>query len=116
MFRNIIIFLASIAFVYLSYALQDPVQVYRMYSIQYSSFYTRSYLSLISNVEAWYGITLMSVIIIGVGVWNIQKYGKLKFDEKKGELKLQKKMRDAHTAVPVFVHSIKNQILAEKVL
>lgn len=116
MFRNIIIFLFSVVFVYFSYAIQDPVQVYRMYSIQYSSFYATTYLSLISNVRAWYVITIMSVVLIAVGAWNIRKYGKLKFDEKKGELRLEKKIRDAHTAVPVFVHSIKNQILAERVI
>ncbi|MEI1255708.1 HAMP domain-containing sensor histidine kinase [Blautia sp. JLR.GB0024] len=58
----------------------------------------------------------MSVVVIAVGIWNIRKYGKLKFDEKKGELGLQKKIRDAHTTVPIFVHSIKNQILAERVI
>lgn len=115
-FRNIIIFLISVILVYLAYAIQDPVQVYRMYSIQYSSFYVRSYMSLVSNVKVWYAITVMSVILIGVGFWNIRKYSKIKFDEEKGELKLQKKFKDAHTAVPIFVHSIKNQILAEKVI
>lgn len=116
MFCNIIIFLFSVVLVYYAYAIQDPVQVYRMYSIQYSSFYATTYLSLISNVQVWYGITIMSVVVIAVGVLNIRKYGKLKFDEKRGELRLQKKIRDAHTAVPVFVHSIKNQILAERII
>lgn len=116
MFRNIIIFLFSVVLVYFAYAIQDPVQVYRMYSIQYSSFYATTYLNLISNVRVWYAITIMSVVVIAVGIWNIRKYGKLKFDEKKGELGLQKKIRDAHTTVPIFVHSIKNQILAERVI
>lgn len=116
MFRNIIIFLFSVVLVYFAYAIQDPVQVYRMYSIQYSSFYATTYLSLISNVRAWYVITIMSVVVIAVGIWNIRKYSKLKFDERKGELGLQKKIRDANTTIPVFVHSIKNQILAERVI
>lgn len=116
MFRKIILFLLSISLVYLAWAVQDPVQVYQMYSIQYSSFFATTYFSLVSNVRLWYAITLLSVAAIAAGVWNIRKYGKLKADEKRGELKLEKKIGYAYAAVPVFVHSIKNQILAERVL
>ena len=115
-FRNIIFFLSSVIFVYLCYAIQDPIQVYRMYSIEYSSFFARSYLQFISNVKVWYGVTILAVILLGVGFWNIQKYNKIQLDERKGELKFQRKIKDTHTVIPVFVHSIKNQILAEKII
>ena len=87
-----------------------------MYSIEYSSFFARSYLQFISNVIVWYGVTILAVILLGVGFWNIQKYNKIQLDERKGELKFQRKIKDTHTVIPVFVHSIKNQILAEKII
>lgn len=115
-FRNIIFFLSSVIFVYLCYAIQDPIQVYRMYSIEYSSFFARSYLQFTSNIKVWYGGTILAIILLGIGFWNIQKYNKIQLNERKGELTFQRKIKDTHTVIPVFVHSIKNQILAEKVI
>jgi signal transduction histidine kinase len=115
-FRYIMVFILCVTMQYLVYCTQDPIQVYQIYSIEYMRFGGRLYANSLMSVQGWYlftGFTLVSVVL---GFWNLKNYMMISWEENRDDVSIRRKFDTASMGVSVFVHSIKNQLLSNRVL
>lgn len=115
-FRYIMVFILSVTVQYSIYCTQDPLQVYQIYSTEYMRFSGRLYANSLMSVQGWYlftGFTLVSVVL---GFWNLKNYMMISWEENRDDVSIQRKFDTASMGVSVFVHSIKNQLLSNRVL
>lgn len=115
-FRYIVISLSCITFLYCLYGFQDPIQVYQLYTIEYMWFNGMSYANPSLSTSAWLFITAVTILMMLLGFWNLRSYSKIDDWENKDEVSMQRKFDTASMGASVFVHSIKNQLLAARVL
>lgn len=107
-------FILSLTLLYLLYFIQDPIQIYQFYSpIGKNKVY---YLKAVLSVPTYMTIVLLNVIVAISGFVSLSKYTKEIFESsKEGEL-IKHKADTANMGITVFVHSIKNQLLANRVI
>ena len=115
-FRYIMVFILNVTAQYIIYCTQDPLQVYQIYSTEYMRFSGRLYANSLMSVQGWYlftGFTLASVVM---GFWNLKNYMVIDWQESREDVSVRRKFDTASMGVSVFVHSIKNQLLSNRVL
>lgn len=115
-FISIISFIISLSVLYLLYVRQDPAQVYQFYYSTYEWKHGLHYIDTILSIPQ-YIIYLGIIFICGViGLVSLSRYTHdiLEYtrDEKIGEFEF----KSISTANAVFVHSIKNDLLANQVV
>lgn len=115
-FRYITVFLLSVTAQYAVYCTQDPIQVYQMYSSEYMRFNGRLYTNPMMSINGWFLFTLMTMFFVVLGFWNLKNYTMIDHEESADEVRIQRKFDTASMGVSVFVHSIKNQLLSNRVL
>ena len=115
-FGQIALCLAALAALYLLYSGQDPGQVYSFYSYDYLWIRGVGYLQYSLTVPGY--ALLVAVNIIGgvVGLTGLARYTQDSFSTGREDVALERKFDVARTGASVFVHSIKNQLLANRVL
>ncbi|MGM9987221.1 MAG: sensor histidine kinase [Bacillaceae bacterium] len=113
-FVFIIAFVLSLTALYLIYFLQEPIQVYEFYFYEYH--WTRYYMNSVLSVPTYISIILLNVVLAIVGFGSLLKYTHQMFETDKQEINIQKKFDAISTGTSIFVHSIKNQLLANRVL
>ncbi|GHH97907.1 hypothetical protein AM1BK_14500 [Neobacillus kokaensis] len=111
-FILIISFILSLSLLYLLYFGQDPSQVYQLYSYRNGIYYLDSVLS----VPAYLLIVVVNVILAIIGSVSLIKYTHDQFETSREEITIQRKFEAISTGTSVFVHSIKNQLLANRVI
>ena len=115
-FAQIAVCLVSLSVLYLLYCGQDPGQVYSFYSYDYLWIRGVGYLQY-SLSMAGYLILVVGNVICGIlGLGSLLRYTQDSFINDKDEVALERKFDIARTGASVFVHSIKNQLLANRVL
>lgn len=115
-FRYIMVFLLSVTVQYWFYCVQDPIQVYQMYSSEYMRFTGRLYTNTLVGIRGWFLFTLLTLFFVVLGFWNLKNYTMIDYAESKNEIQVQRKFDTASMGVSVFVHSIKNQLLSNRIL
>lgn len=111
-FIVIIFFVISILFLYLLYFGQDPTQIYQFYYSGNGIYYMNAVLS----VPAYLTIITINIVLAIIGFICLLKYTKDMFDANNEEITIQRSSKVAHAGSSVFVHSLKNQLLANRVL
>ena len=109
--------LLSLALLYGLYCPQDPAQVYLFYRNEYAGgiqgiWYLNSALNLGSYLFVFALVTACSL----VGSISLTRYALANFQEGQEEISIQRKVAASSDAANVFVHSVKNQLLANQVL
>lgn len=107
----------SLAVLYVLYCPQDPAQIYLFYRNEYMGmtqglWYLSPALSLVNYVIVFAVVMICSVIGFTTLVNYVQDY----LREDREEVAIQRKFDAAGAGASVFVHSIKNQLLANRVL
>ena len=115
-FSQIVIFLFALSMLYLLYCGQDPGQVYRFYSYDYVWNKGIGYLQYAPTVSGYVLIVVVNVICAVLGLASILRYTQGTFVNDRDEVVMERKFDIARTGASVFVHSIKNQLLANRVL
>lgn len=115
-FRYIMVFLLSVTVQYAFYCTQDPIQVYQMYSSEYMRFSGRLYTNPMMSIQGWFLFTLVTIFFVVLGFWNLKNYTAIDHAESRDDVRIQRKFDTASMGVSVFVHSIKNQLLSNRVL
>ncbi len=109
-------YLASLSGLYLLYCGQDPAQVYRFYSYDYLWSKGIGYLQLAPSMTGYVGLVVVNVICCALGLGSLLRYTQNNLMDEREETVLERKFDIARTGASVFVHSIKNQLLANRVL
>lgn len=115
-YRYILIFIGSVTFQYLVYCNRDPIQVYQMYSSDYMRFRGQMYSITFMGTANWYLFTIVTLIFVVIGFWNLKTYTIITHQENEGDVLIQRKFDAASMGASVFVHSIKNQLLSSRIL
>jgi signal transduction histidine kinase len=105
-------FVMSLCIFYFLYFGQDPAQVYSFYSYENGIYYLKNVLS----VPAYILLIVLNVIFGIIGFTSIIKYTREIFESSREEITIQRKFDAISTGTSVFVHSIKNQLLSNRVL
>lgn len=113
-FIFIIAFVLSLTTLYLIYFLQEPIQVYEFYFYEYR--WTKYYMNSVLSVPTYISIIFLNAVLAIVGFGSLLKYTHQMFEADQQEIKIKKKFDAISTGTSIFVHSIKNQLLANRVL
>lgn len=115
-FTIIIIFFISITSIYLLYFIQDPIQVYQFYSMNVYWINDIYYMTSILPVSVYYVIIGLNILFSVLGFYSIWRYTNIIFVGGQQQIIIEKKMEAVNDGTSMFVHSIKNQLLANRVL
>ena len=114
--RLVVLALVSVTVLYSMYAIQDPGQIYNFYVSEYIRLGSLNYLrTALSSGWSWLPLLACTVFFVGLGSFNMIHYSRLSQSEAQEDTTLQRKFDTASMGASVFVHSIKNQLLAARV-
>lgn len=114
--RLVVLALVSITVLYGMYAIQDPGQIYNFYVSEYIRLGSLNYLrTALSSGWSWLPLAACTVFFVVLGSFNMIHYSRLSQSEAREDTSLQRKFDTASMGASVFVHSIKNQLLAARV-
>ncbi|MCI7472858.1 MAG: HAMP domain-containing histidine kinase [Clostridiales bacterium] len=115
-FLPIVISLVALAILYVLYCGQDPGQIYRFYSYDYTWIKGVGYLQFALSVGGYVVLVVVNLVCGILGLGSLLRYTQTSFVSDRDEVVLERKFDVARTGASVFVHSIKNQLLANRVL
>ncbi len=111
-----LIFILSLSCLYLLYFGQDPAQVYQFYLDNYVWKQGIYYMNATLSIPAYIIILMMNLFCAIVGIYSLAKYAQVNFTLNREEITRQRKFNVISTGASVFVHSVKNQLLANRVI
>lgn len=106
----------ALSALYLLYSGQDPGQIYRFYSYDYFWIKGLGYLQYSLTVPGYILLVAVNVVCGVAGLVSLARYTQDSFFNDREDVALERKFDVARTGASVFVHSIKNQLLANRVL
>jgi signal transduction histidine kinase len=109
-------YIFSISLLYLLYFGQDPAQVYQFYFSDFVWKHGIYYMNSTLSIPAYILIVLLNVIFAIIGFVSLLKYTHEVFETSRKEITIQRKFEAISSGTSVFVHSIKNQLLANRVI
>ncbi|HJC41782.1 MAG TPA: HAMP domain-containing histidine kinase [Candidatus Intestinimonas pullistercoris] len=115
-FAQIMVCLVSLSALYLLYCGQDPGQVYRFYSYDYIWIRGVGYLQHDLSIGGYVVLVVCNAVCGVLGLGSLLRYTRDSFASDRDDIALERKFDVARTGASVFVHSIKNQLLANRVL
>ncbi len=115
-FLQVAVCLVSLSALYLLYSGQDPGQVYSFYSYDYLWIRGVGYLQYSLTVPGYILLVVVNVICGALGLGSLLRYTQNVYASDRDDIILERKFDVARTGASVFVHSIKNQLLANRVL
>lgn len=109
--------LVSLAALYALYCPQDPAQVYLFYRNEYmGAVQGLWYLNPALNVVNYLLVTALVIVCAAAGFNALMRNAFENLREGQEEIAIQRKFDTASKGASVFVHSVKNQLLANRVL
>ncbi len=115
-FRKIIFSLFSLTGLYLLYFRQDPGQIYRFYSSPFAWNKGVGYLQGSPTILSYTALILVSTVCCILGFYSLFSFTGDNFAESRDEAAIRRKFDTAKIGASMFVHSMKNQILSNKVI
>lgn len=115
-FSAIVGCMIALSGLYLMYCAQDPSQVYRFYSYDYIWNKGLGYLQYAPTIGGYITLVVVNVICGGLCLASILRYTRDSYTDSRDDVVMERKFDVARSGASVFVHSIKNQLLANRVL
>lgn len=109
-------FILSLSFLFLLYCGQDPAQVYRFYSDQFVWEKGIYYMNAILPLPTYFTIVILNIVFAIIGFSSMLKYTKEIFEASREEITLERGFNAISSGTSTFVHSIKNQLLSNRVV
>lgn len=108
--------LMSMLILYVIYCPQDPIQIYLFYRESFMPQMGLWYLNPYLSSATYLVIMLVTIGSLGMGVFSMISITKMQWTEEQNDVRLQMKYDAASLGGSVFIHGIKNQLLANRVL
>lgn len=115
-FGRKVVLLFSLSGLYLLYCRQDPAQIYLFYRGDYTWLRGLTYLTPNITLRGYIFAMTVAVICSLVGFTTLAQYTQTGMRENQSDIVMQRKFDIASEGASVFVHSIKNQLLANRVV
>ena len=113
-FGYILLSQISITIFFVMFGIENPVYIFQPFGYEYL-WGKYSYINPNISLDKWIIISVFLVFIVMFGGANLITT-QFKYSEKREDASMQKKIRTAGQVVTIFVHGIKNQLIALKVL
>ena len=115
-FSLIVICMISMSGLFYLYYRQDPGQVYHFYS--YTSAWNKGigYWQVNPSVWSYSMLVIVSVICCVLGFYSLLRYTQRNFQTNWEDIVMERKFDTAKVGASMFVHSMKNQLLSNKVI
>ncbi len=110
------VMLISVAVLYAAYCPQDPAQIYLFYREEYMSFLGLWYLNPYLSPALYTVILAINMISLLLGTVSMISVARMEWTETQDDVSLQRKYAAVSMGGSVFMHGIKNQLLANRVL
>lgn len=114
-FISITAFIITLSLLFILYFVQDPAQVYQFYSYD-DVFGFSNYISSLVSIQAYITVVILNVFFAIVGFTSLMRYTKNIFESSREEITIKRKFDAISPGTSIFVHSIKNQLLANRVV
>ncbi|WP_333650125.1 sensor histidine kinase [Lacrimispora sp.] len=115
-FSQIMICLFALSGIYYLYYRQDPGQVYRFYWYTYSWSKGIGYMQVNPSLLSYLTLVIISVICCILGFYSLFRFTRRTYMDNKEDVVMERKFDSVKVGVSVFVHSMKNQLLSNKVV
>lgn len=115
-FQEISMCMIALAVMYILYCGQDPGQVYRFYSYGYRWNRGIGYLQYAPTISGYLLIVAVITVSSVLGFTSLFRYTHSNLLSNREDVVMERKFNTAKTGASVFVHSMKNQLLANRVL
>lgn len=115
-FRSIVLGMIGLTSFYGMYAIQDPAQIYNMFIHEYISIGSLTYINKALGNFGYLSIISFIILFLVVGNIGLIQYTNMSYLEYREDIVSKKKFDNRSMGVSVFAHSLKNQILASKVM
>ncbi|MEG1149549.1 MAG: HAMP domain-containing sensor histidine kinase [Niameybacter sp.] len=115
-FKYIMLSYFSMTILYGLYCIQDPAQIYQTYGADYMWIKGISYTTSAMSTLGWVGLTLCGVFFVILGSFSLVGYTQIRTFDEKSDISLKRKFDATNMGATVFVHSIKNQLLSNRVM
>lgn len=113
---SILISVVALTGIYFLYYNQDPGQVYRFYDYTFSWGRSIGYLKVNPSLTNYLAISIVSIVCCVLGFYSLLNFTAGSYILDKENLVLQRKFDTARIGASMFVHGMKNQLLAGKVI
>ena len=115
-FRYIVLGMIGLTSLYSLYAFQDPAQIYNMFISEYISMGSLTYLNQEMSSVGYISTFAFVILFLIIGNLGLIRYTNINYLEYREDVIFKKKFDNRSMGVSVFAHSLKNQILAAKVM
>ncbi len=115
-FGQICFSMLSMGLLYILYYRQDPGQVYRFYSYDFVWNKGIGYLQFNPSLTSYVGLVVITVVCMAIGFYSLFQYTSEVYEEQREDIVMQRKFDMARVGASMFVHGMKNQLLASKVI
>ncbi len=115
-FLKKLLFVCSMGMIYLLYCRQDPAQIYLFYNNSYFTSLGLWYLSPTLNIYIYFTAVFLSALFSVIGFYSLVRFAQLEIEETQNEIVYKRKFEATANGSSVFIHSIKNQLIQNKIL
>lgn len=113
---NILVNMLALTGIYFLYYTQDPGQVYRFYDYTFSWGKSIGYLQINPSLTSYLAIVIISIVCCILGFYSLLNFTAGAYIVDKENMVLQRKFDTARVGASMFVHGMKNQLLASRVI
>ncbi len=113
--RYIILFVLNLIVYFVFFGRLNPVNIFSSESYDLLNFGTQIY-RLRFSLNAWVFVIGLFLFFIIVGLIALFQYAKVNLAENRSEISLERQLDTANMGTRVFIHGMKNQLFAEKIL
>ncbi len=115
-FRNIMICLFSLSGIYILFFRQDPGQIYHFYNYSFKWAENAGYMQVNPSLTSYLMLLIVSIVCCILGFASLFQFTRFHYENDKADIVMERKFDTAKVGASTFVHSMKNQLLASKVI
>ncbi len=115
-FSQIMVCMFALSGIYYLYYKQDPGQVYHFYWYTFSWNKGIGYMQVDPSLFSYLTLVIISVICCVLGFYSLFRFTRRNYMDNKEDMVMERKFDSVKVGVSVFVHSMKNQLLSNKVI
>lgn len=115
-FRQILFCLCSLTCIYYLFYKQDPGQVYHFYWYNYKWNSGIGYMQVKPSLFSYLALISTSILCSTVGFYSLFHFTRRNYMDNKEDIVMERKFDYVKVGVSVFVHSMKNQLLSNRIL
>ena len=113
---HIVVCMLSITGIYIMFYSQDPGQIYHFYNYSFRWASDATYMRVNAPFQSYLLIIAGCLICCILGFGSLYRFTRIHYEKDQEDIVMERKFDTAKVGASTFVHSMKNQLLASKVI